>query len=365
MNSDAQPRAFWRLASPGLGPEKWTHAGGSALAIIEIHGNCDSALRLAGLTKVAVGGVALRSLPNIDDLLVVRLTHDSCLLIPHGGGAVVRAVCNHLTRRGVAPRGLPDLHPSRPEAADGTEAATLDLIDSVRSPLALAVLLDQPRRWREHRDGGLDLVQGEHECALRRLLAPPLVVSIGPPNVGKSSLLNALARDQLAVVADAPGTTRDAVGVMLDLDGLVFRYADTPGLRRAAGRSAASRDEVGTIDRTAEAAALDLVGRADLLLMCGDPISGFLDEEWLDSLVQAPRKTPRLRLLLRADLLGLVPGAAHTPASAGSDVAISLVSRTSGEAAESGLARLAAVIRRVLLPDDALLDPGAWRFWDS
>ena len=63
------------------------------------------------------------------------------------------------------------------------------------------------------------------------------VALIGPPNAGKSSLLNALARRDVAIVSDIPGTTRDIVEVRLDIDGHLVLLQDTAGLREA-------RDEI-------------------------------------------------------------------------------------------------------------------------
>ena len=57
------------------------------------------------------------------------------------------------------------------------------------------------------------------------------VVLAGHPNTGKSSLLNALARREAAIVSDIPGTTRDAIEVTLDLDGIPVIVTDTAGLR--------------------------------------------------------------------------------------------------------------------------------------
>ena len=60
------------------------------------------------------------------------------------------------------------------------------------------------------------------------------IAILGPPNAGKSSLLNALARREAAIVSDIPGTTRDVVEVRLVLGGFPVWLADTAGLREAA-----------------------------------------------------------------------------------------------------------------------------------
>ncbi|HVQ10550.1 MAG TPA: tRNA uridine-5-carboxymethylaminomethyl(34) synthesis GTPase MnmE [Methyloceanibacter sp.] len=62
------------------------------------------------------------------------------------------------------------------------------------------------------------------------------VVIVGAPNAGKSSLLNALARRDVAIVSEEAGTTRDIIEVHLDLDGLPVILTDTAGLREAGGK---------------------------------------------------------------------------------------------------------------------------------
>jgi tRNA modification GTPase len=62
------------------------------------------------------------------------------------------------------------------------------------------------------------------------------VVLAGPPNVGKSSLLNALARRDVAIVSEEAGTTRDVIEVRLDLAGLPILVSDTAGIRKAEGK---------------------------------------------------------------------------------------------------------------------------------
>lgn len=89
----------------------------------------------------------------------------------------------------------------------------------------------------------------------RHLVEPWRVTVAGPPNVGKSSLVNALAGFQRSVVAPTAGTTRDVVTVQLAFDGWPVELADTAGLRDADGVEAAG------VGRAKDAAAA-----ADLVL---------------------------------------------------------------------------------------------------
>ena len=99
------------------------------------------------------------------------------------------------------------------------------------------------------------------------------VALAGPPNVGKSSLLNALAKYDLAIVSDEPGTTRDVREVALDLGGRLVILVDMAGLR-----STDSRAEAEGV-RRAEAE----IARADLVLWLVAP-----DVDPLDPPVQSP-----------------------------------------------------------------------------
>lgn len=83
-----------------------------------------------------------------------------------------------------------------------------------------------------------------------------VVVLAGPPNAGKSSLLNALARRDVAIVSPQPGTTRDVIEVRLDLAGFPATLVDTAGLRESAD----------PIEAEGVRRALALAGKADLVL---------------------------------------------------------------------------------------------------
>jgi GTPase len=63
---------------------------------------------------------------------------------------------------------------------------------------------------------------------------PPRVAILGKPNVGKSTLLNRLFGETRVVVSEEPGTTRDPVDVLVELDGMPVRLVDTAGIRRSA-----------------------------------------------------------------------------------------------------------------------------------
>ena len=82
------------------------------------------------------------------------------------------------------------------------------------------------------------------------------VALIGPPNVGKSSLLNALAGREAAIVSRTPGTTRDVIELRYDLDGLPVIFLDTAGLRETSEEIEA--EGIRRAAASAEAAALRL-----------------------------------------------------------------------------------------------------------
>ncbi len=86
------------------------------------------------------------------------------------------------------------------------------------------------------------------------------VVILGEPNAGKSSLLNALARRDVAIVTDEPGTTRDLVEVTLDLEGMKTIIVDTAGIRETAGK----------VEAIGIARAFEAAETADLILELRD-----------------------------------------------------------------------------------------------
>lgn len=112
------------------------------------------------------------------------------------------------------------------------------------------------------------------------------VVILGAPNAGKSSLFNALARREAAIVTDEPGTTRDLLEVVLDLNGVRVRVTDTAGLREAPGKVEA----IGIEKARAKARTADLVL---LLEDLANPIG----------IGDIPADIPVLRIGTKVDLL--------------------------------------------------------------
>ncbi len=140
---------------------------------------------------------------------------------------------------------------------------------------------------------GLDRLLRQARRGVR--LADGLSVALaGRPNVGKSSLLNALAGDDRAIVTATAGTTRDALREMLDLDGVGLELIDTAGLRE-------SRDE---IEREGVRRARAHLARADLALLVTDADHADTD---LALLADLPDTTPRLVVVNKIDLTGTDP----------------------------------------------------------
>jgi tRNA modification GTPase len=99
------------------------------------------------------------------------------------------------------------------------------------------------------------------------------VLVAGPPNAGKSSLVNALAKRKIAIVSDMPGTTRDLIEVKLEIEGYPVIVIDSAGLRT-------SQDEIETIGIEL---ARDRASNVDLVLWLGDFGSAFQELGPLDA----------------------------------------------------------------------------------
>ena len=95
------------------------------------------------------------------------------------------------------------------------------------------------------------------------------VAIIGAPNVGKSTLLNALLKEDRAIVSDIQGTTRDVIEDTITLDGFLFRFIDTAGIRTTDDRI----EQLG-IERSRQAAS-----RANIIILLTEPGVPYIDIE--------------------------------------------------------------------------------------
>ena len=110
------------------------------------------------------------------------------------------------------------------------------------------------------------------------------VAIIGAPNVGKSTLMNALVHDERAIVSDIQGTTRDLIEDTIQIEGITFRFIDTAGIRKTTDRI----EQMG-IERSLQAAK-----KADIIILLTEPKKNFPD-------IRIPHspETPDLPIILR------------------------------------------------------------------
>ncbi|NNG05694.1 MAG: tRNA uridine-5-carboxymethylaminomethyl(34) synthesis GTPase MnmE [Inquilinus sp.] len=356
-----------------------TPPGRGALAVIRLSGP-ESGDALSALTGRALPAPRRASLARLHDAAGDVLDSGLVLWFPgpasatgedvaelhlHGGAAVAASIVEALAA-------LPGLRPAEPGEftrrafengkLDLTEAeAIADLVDAEtrgQQRQALRQMAGELGRltdgWGDrllralaHVEADLDFpdedlpegIAGEAEAALEtlrgeiarhlddgrrgeRLRAGLHVAILGPPNAGKSSLLNTLARRDVAIVSDLAGTTRDVIEVHLDLAGLPVVVADTAGLRAAA--DAVEEEGVRRAWRRA--------AEADIRLLLFDAIEGPPD---LAGLID-PGDPDCLLVANKIDLLDEPP-----PAAAGAPLAISV---RSGAGVDALLARLGAMV---------------------
>lgn len=225
-----------------------------------------------------------------EEVVICRTASDVIEVHCHGGAAAVARIVAALVERGC-------VHPPPvPETSAGDEIAA-----ECRSALARATtlrtadillqqqsgLLQDTFERLERADG--DAARREIDDLLawsefgRHLVEPWRVVLCGRPNVGKSSLINALAGFERSIVVDEPGTTRDVVTIETAIDGWPVQLSDTAGLR----------DVADVLESAGIARARRAVDAADLRVVLLDtsiapqPEDRRLLETWSDALVVA------------------------------------------------------------------------------
>jgi tRNA modification GTPase len=122
------------------------------------------------------------------------------------------------------------------------------------------------------------------------------VVLVGRPNVGKSSLLNRLAGEEVAIVTEIPGTTRDAIRQSIALEGVPVHVIDTAGVR----------ESIDPVEKIGVARTWEAIEQADLLVVLHDALEG-KDTGEGDVLAQLPAALPRVDVMNKIDLIGREP----------------------------------------------------------
>ena len=261
--------------------------------------------------------------PQLLDLVVQRclqLGHQAGLAIADPGEFSLRAFLNEKIDLAQA-EAIADLIDAQSHAAVMGAARSLqgafsdDIHQLVQALTQLRILvestLDFPEEEIEFLENAHALQQlTDIQEQLQRLLGAAKqgqilrdgiqLVLVGAPNVGKSSLLNCLAGEEVAIVTPVAGTTRDRVKQSITLDGVPIHIIDTAGLRKTS-------DEVEAIgiERTWAS-----IRTADLLLYIEAPNAQTADEALYAEVVAVlPAGCASLRLVNKADLLGAVNSA--------------------------------------------------------
>jgi tRNA modification GTPase len=169
--------------------------------------------------------------------------------------------------------------------------ATLDFPEEEIDPLDREDARGRLARLQE--ELGRSLVLGRQGSVLRSGLQ---VVLAGQPNVGKSSLLNCLAGEDVAIVTEIPGTTRDAVRQAIQIEGVPMNIIDTAGLR----------DTGDAVEAIGVTRAWEAIRAADVLLLVVDARDGIAAADGA-IVSRLPSKLTPVTVFNKIDLSGDVP----------------------------------------------------------
>jgi GTP-binding protein len=162
-----------------------------------------------------------------------------------------------------------------------------ELLNAIELQLPSPAVIDhQALVRRGPGEGGSNV---EHPIAIA-------IAIVGRPNVGKSSLINSIVRGERAIVSELPGTTRDAIDIVYERDGLKFVFIDTAGIRRRGKVSSSA--EVFSVMRAERS-----IRRADLCILVIDLTMGVTaQDKRIAGLIQKARK-PVIIVLNKWDLV--------------------------------------------------------------
>ena len=165
--------------------------------------------------------------------------------------------------------------------------ASIDFPDDTESAATAAAA------WREHEVLYREFQSLADNAHRGRLLGVGVSVAIiGQPNVGKSTLLNALTREDTAIVSPTPGTTRDVIAADADIGGIAVRISDTAGMRDA--RDDIEEEGIRRARRTLES--------ADVVLVVTDQDPAMTHDEPVDVAFEIPAQAARVVVHNKIDL---------------------------------------------------------------
>lgn len=184
---------------------------------------------------------------NDEDLIVVRTSEKTWEIQCHGGSVAVNRICNDLRRDGAIEKCTSEdstlsniqqqvyraIERRLPFACSRKTAGLI--IAQATNSLCRDLTMRNSQDWNSAEAAATRQRLERWQTVADHLTEPWRVVLAGAPNVGKSSLLNAIAGMERSIVYDQPGTTRDVVEVDTMIDGWPFRFVDTAGLHESTG----------------------------------------------------------------------------------------------------------------------------------
>ena len=248
--SDASPLLLIQLTPPGRGAVASLRIEGpGSFDVVARHFVARSGRPLAEFPpgQIVVGHFFADGTSTLREEVVLNRHSDEAIeLHCHGGVAAVARIEEILTGGGC--RQISWQEWTLRQEDDPIAAAARLALAEARTTTVAAILLDQHQGALRRaiaqiesslQAGAEDAARQQIEALLAHaatglhLVRPWQVVVAGPPNVGKSSLINAIAGYRRAIVHSTPGTTRDVVSVQTAMDGWPVEISDTAGLRES------------------------------------------------------------------------------------------------------------------------------------
>ena len=286
-----------------------------------------------------------------EDVVVARTDETGFVVHGHGGAAAVARTARILSQLGAKESDVENwrIHQNVSEENRKIQA----MLEQAPTYRTASILLDQyngaGRRTRERiaqlrADGKEDQTQTlekrfhETKAVAQHLLDPWRVVFIGRPNVGKSSLLNAILGYQRSIVNAQQGTTRDLVQAQTTIDGWLFEFVDAAGIR----------DATDELEQEGVNRAKSAITEADLVVRLFDEKDSMAEIESVRAAESFRRAVPTIDVMNKCDL-------ASVPQTDDSVLRVSAVDGT-------GIEALLQAIVRTLIPSPPQPGEGVWLY---